>query len=399
MGRGSATMSPVTIQLALPGYRIIRFESNTLMRVFVEALEAPRLCPCCGGDRLRSKGRYERRVQDLACFVNPSELVIRCRRYRCVDCGKSSVQRLPGIMPGRRSTERWRERIYELHGDGICASVLAKRVGAAAATVGRIYAQFTERKAKERLSVDCPRVLGIDEHTLHRGQRFATTFCDLKRHRVFDISPGKSEAELAPYLGTLRGRDRVRVVCIDLSNPYRSMIRRWFPRAAIVADRFHAIRLVGLHLLKLARQLCPALGWNRAWIGVLRMRSDRLHCAQKQRLAKLLAEHPALEGIYALKEKLCSLLRLKHQGKRACRAHARSLLELIETLRQSRLEHACTLAKTLSDWTEEIVRMWRFTKNNGITEGFHRKMKLIQRRAYGFRSFPNYRLRVIAQCG
>jgi hypothetical protein len=30
---------------------------------------------------------------------------------------------------------------------------------------------------------------------------------------------------------------------------------------------------------------------------------------------------------------------------------------------------------------------------------FHRKMKLIQRRAYGFRNFENYRLRVIAQCG
>jgi len=34
-----------------------------------------------------------------------------------------------------------------------------------------------------------------------------------------------------------------------------------------------------------------------------------------------------------------------------------------------------------------------------ITEGFHRKMKLIQRRAYGFKNFNNYRLRVIAQCG
>ena len=32
-------------------------------------------------------------------------------------------------------------------------------------------------------------------------------------------------------------------------------------------------------------------------------------------------------------------------------------------------------------------------------KGFHRKMKLIQRRAYGFRNFQNYRLRVIAQCG
>jgi transposase len=57
------------------------------------------------------------------------------------------------------------------------------------------------------------------------------------------------------------------------------------------------------------------------------------------------------------------------------------------------------LANTLKSWQEEIACMWRFTKNNGITEGFHRKMKLIQRRAYGFRNFNNYLLRVIAQYG
>ncbi|HCX3394755.1 TPA: transposase [Legionella pneumophila] len=31
--------------------------------------------------------------------------------------------------------------------------------------------------------------------------------------------------------------------------------------------------------------------------------------------------------------------------------------------------------------------------------GFHRKMKLIQRRAYGFRNFENYRVRVRVLCG
>jgi transposase len=191
--------------------------------------------------------------------------VITCRRYVCLGCGKSFVQPLPAIMPGRRTSEPWRAAIYERHDDGICASVLAKRERSSAATVGRIYAQFTERKAKERLSLDCPRVLGIDEHTLHKGQRFATTFCDLKNHRVFDISAGRSESELAGYLGGLRGRERVRVVCIDLSNTYRSLVRRWFPRAAIVADRFHAIRVVGYHLMRLARQVVPQLGWNRGW--------------------------------------------------------------------------------------------------------------------------------------
>jgi transposase len=39
--------------------------------------------------------------------------------------------------------------------------------------------------------------------------------------------------------------------------------------------------------------------------------------------------------------------------------------------------------------------MWRFSKTNGITEGFHNKMEMISRRAYGFRNFENYRLRVL----
>jgi transposase len=392
-------MSPVTIPLTLSGYRIIRFERNTLVRVHVEVLDAPRQCPCCGGGRLHSKGRYERRARHQACFGHPSELVVNCRRYVCLECRRSFVQDLPGIRPGRRSTEPWRQEIFERHHLGICASALAAREGLGEATVGRIYAEFTERKARERQSLDCPHVLGIDEHTLHRGMRFATTFCDLKNRRVFDVSPGRSEAELQGYLRSLRGRDKVRVVCIDLSSSYRALVRRWFPNAAIVADRFHAIRVVSLHLMRLARQLCPQLGWNRAWLGLLRTRADRLGPDKRQRLVQLFAEHPVLEGIYALKDRLCRLLALKTQNKVSCRHHIRALLGYIDTLRQDRLEPALTLAKTLTDWMQEIVRMWRFSKNNGITEGFHRKMKLIQRRAYGFRSFSNYRLRVIAQCG
>ena len=289
--------------------------------------------------------------------------------------------------------------MYRRHDDGICASRLSQREHLGQATVGRIYAQFTERKAKERLSQDCPRILGIDEHTLHRGQRFMTTFCDLKKHRIFDISPGRSEPELAGYLSTLRGRDRVRVVCIDLSNSYRLLVKRWFPRARIVADRFHAVRVAGLHLMRVARQLCPDLGWNRAWLGLLRSRAHRLNPDQRKNLEMLFARHPALQGVYELKERLFTLLCMKNQSPAQCRDNAAQLFGFIETLRSSGLEAAATLAKTLSEWTEEIGCMWRFTRNNAITEGFHRKMKLIQRRAYGFRSVSNYRLRVLAQCG
>jgi transposase len=53
---------------------------------------------------------------------------------------------------------------------------------------------------------------------------------------------------------------------------------------------------------------------------------------------------------------------------------------------------------TLHDWRDEIATMWRFTRNNGITEGFHTKMKLLQRQAFGLRNFENYRLRVKVLC-
>ena len=393
-------MSPMMTELTLSGYRTIQVERKQVeVRFYLEAEETPRVCPCCGGDRLRSKGRYQRSVRHLDCCGLECWLQIECRRWRCVGCERSFVQPLPGITPRRHSTESWREEMYRRHDDGICASRLSRREHLGQATVGRIYAQFTERKAKERLSLDCPRILGIDEHTLHRGQRFMTTFCDLKKRRVFDISPGRSEPELAGYLSTLRGREKVRMVCIDLSNTYRLLVKRWFPRARIVADRFHAVRVAGLHLMRVARQLCPDLGWNRAWLGLLRSRAHRLSLDQRQNLETLFARHPALQGVYELKERLFSLLCLKNQSPAQCRDNAMQLFGFIETLRDSGLEAAATLAKTLSEWTEEIGCMWRFTRNNAITEGFHRKMKLIQRRAYGFRSVSNYRLRVIAQCG
>ena len=43
--------------------------------------------------------------------------------------------------------------------------------------------------------------------------------------------------------------------------------------------------------------------------------------------------------------------------------------------------------------------MWRFTRNKGITEDSHNKTELINRQAFGFRNFQNYRLRVKVLCG
>jgi transposase len=392
-------MSPPS-EIGIKGYRILRYQSKPTLELFVQPIqERPPACPCCGGDRLHSKGRYVRRARHLESFGRFTRLRVTCRRFRCLECAKSFVQPLPGILPGRHSTEPFRERIYRDHHDGICGTRLAKLAELGSATVERIYHQFTRRKASERISLQCPEVLGIDEHTLHKGCRFATTFCDLKRHRVFDIAEGKSSPDLQSFLRSLQGRDKVRVVCIDMSASYRSLVERYFPKARIVADRFHVIRLIQHHFMELCRQVAPILKHHRGWLAALRKHPGRLTNTQSQRLKEIFGHCPAIQPLYDQMQRLCSLMRKRHQKKRQCRELAPRLIQIINQLAHSGFSPLVTLANTLRDWQEPIACMWRFTKNNGITEGFHRKMKLIQRRAYGFRNFNNYRLRVIAQCG
>jgi hypothetical protein len=98
--------------------------------------------------------------------------------------------------------------------------------------------------------------------------------------------------------------------------------------------------------------------------------------------------------IYRFKQRLCYLLLKKHRNRKQCEALVPRFLRAVYQLRPAGITQLVQLGHTLAAWSEEIVAMWRFTRNNAITEGFHNKMELISRQAYGFRNFQNYRLRV-----
>ncbi len=111
-----------------------------------------------------------------------------------------------------------------------------------------------------------------------------------------------------------------------------------------------------------------------------------------------LGDRPALEVIYRFKQRLCYLLLKKHKTKGQCQKLIPRFLRAVHQLRHSGLAQLVTLGDTLHAWSEEIVRMWRFTRSNKITERFHNKMETISRQAYGFRNFENYRQRVQVLC-
>lgn len=301
-------------------------------------------------------------------------------------------------MPRKRATEPFRRSVFVAHYDGINRRRLAQRQGISGATVERWFQDFLRRELAERRGAACPRVLGIDEHFFSKKDGYATTFCDLRAHSVFDVVLGRSQAALEHYLANLPGKDRVRVVCMDLASVYRAIVRKHFPHAKIVADRFHVIRLINHYFLACWRDIDPTGSKHRGLLSLMRRHRHNLKPEQKIKLEAYFDRFPALREIYRFKQRLCYLLLKKHRTRKQCGHLANRFLRALQDLRHSGLAQLVQLGLTLTSWAAEIATMWRFTRNNGITEGFHTKMEVLQRQAYGFRNFNNYRIRVKIMC-
>ena len=355
-------------------------------------------CPVCKGIKLRTKDLILRKVRHESIGVRNTWLHLTLKKYHCLKCGRYFRARVPGLRPYRRSTEMFRREIFRDHRDGISQTQLNKNRDIGSATIERWFHEILELKERTFSNRACPRVLGIDEHFFNKKVGFITTLCNLEKHKIFDLLKGRSEKSLANALRKLKGRNRVRVVCIDLSVTYRSIIRKYFPNAKIVSDRFHVIKLVQQHFLNTWRILDPIGRKNRGLVSLIRRKPVNLKEEQKVKLKEYFKQYPAIGMIYDAKVSICELLNLKTQNVKSVKKLIPQFLKWIDLLRDTPFPPLQTLADTLESWQEEITRMWRFSKNNGITEGFHNKMELIQRRAYGFRNFENYRLRVIVLC-
>lgn len=355
-------------------------------------------CVDCNSTFLRTKDRITRKLRHESIGRRNCFLILSVKKYKCEICGRYFRTRIPGVQPYRRSTEMFRREVFHDHKDGISQAQLRDNHKIGSATVERWFHDMLGLKKRMISNRSCPRVLGIDEHFFSRKDGYATTLCDLKKHRVFDVIKGRSEKSLASALNKLKDRDKVKVVCIDLSVTYRSIVRKYFPNAKIVADRFHVIRMVQYHFLETWKVLDPEGRKNRGLLSLMRRKPENLKDTQKEKLSQYFKENESVRVIYEAKVKLCELLNIKTRTCKQARKLIPKYLDWVKLLKDTPLGQLVTLGETLENWQDEIVRMWRFSKNNGITEGFHTKMKLIQRRAYGFRNFENYRLRVIVLC-
>lgn len=391
-------MPKYNLILNLPGFSIEKVSGYQPLILEVVYTRISRCCHC-GSKKVRKKSNNLREVAHE--LIGHRRTILRFKAFKlyCHTCKRYGNQQYPGIAKHQRSTERLQSEVFHSHTKGVSQKDLASSYKKGKATIERWYQRRYRIEHQELLNRACPSVLGIDEHFFSKKEGFATTLCDLRKHKIFDVVLGRSAQDLSAYLKELPGKEKVKVVCMDLSSTYRSLVKKYFPNALIVADRFHVIRLMQHQCMMTYRELVPQIKNNRGILALLRTRPDNLTLEKTMKRDSFLAQHPAIEAIYHFQQQLHQLLMHKALNQSKCREIIPVFLEMLDSLIQSPFKALAALGRTLTSWKDEVARMWRFTKSNGITEGFHRKMKLIQRRAYGFRNFENYRLRVKVLCG
>ena len=236
-------MSHAGTILGLSELEVERVDRDDTIRVYARPTKRPR-CIHCEHDGVKIKATYQRTLKHTRQGNQLLTLHLKAPKYHCPRCHRYFRHRFQGVRPRYRSTEAFRLEVFEAHEGGVSQRKLSQTHDSSPATVERWYQGFLEQKRSEMSNRPCPQVLGIDEHFFTRRRGYATTLVDLRNHKVFDVVPGRSESSLRGYLRRLPGREKVKVIVMDLSETYRSIARRYFVNGNLKLTPFGSISAI-----------------------------------------------------------------------------------------------------------------------------------------------------------
>jgi transposase len=388
-----------------PGEVIIRIETDAKLVG----------CPRCGVVAT-AQDRMAVEYRDLAAFGRPARLVWRKRRWRCEEAAcqeRTWTETSPAFSARCLLTNRaGLECCLQVGLNARPVAQMARELGVCWDTVMAAVREHGQPLVDDPERVGEVRQLGVDETNWLTATRehptlFATGIVDLERRIVIDVVAGNSAADLGCWLDSRpeSWRNRIRVVATDLAESYRAALQGRLDHAIRVADPFHVVRIANRCLDQVRRRV------QQATLGHRGRKRDPLY-----RIRKLMvtgAEHLDERGL----DRMLLGVRLGDPDDEVLGAwlakesvrdvYLAGSLEDAELLLDKAVLGCAedqggevrALGRTLARWRTEILNRHRTGASNGPTEGLNLLVKKVKRAGHGFRSFANYRLRILLHAG
>lgn len=373
----------ITVELQLPGLRVLGVHEDAwAIEVVAQYAVVAVPCPKCGGLTREAHDWRQQRKQDADLWGKSVYVLLWKRRFRCRPCMKVFTEDDPVCGRRRRTTKRLREHIATQAEEATVRTVARwHRV-----SEGLVQRSWLEAHAIVQAPSKPHVYLGLDGFCVRRPGTMWTGLWDLETRSPVAVVPGERKRDTQALLELHADRQTVRAVSIDLSEAYRQAVQTALPYAAVVADKFHVIALASRALREVhGERRRPG---NDAWL--LQRAVERLGDDDKRRLVTLLQRDHVLRRAWMLKEELRTLYR----ASTAARADD-ALHRWITEAGASGLRPFVRTATTLTRWRTEVLNYWQHPITSAVVEGKHNRVKVLKRRAYGYRNQQTFLLRIL----
>lgn len=365
--------------------------------VHLEKKSELRRCADCGSGLVIKKGRICRTLKTVPIGGRRACFVVHLHRLWCWQCGSLKLEPLLLAFPKRRWTKSLGRYVIDLMRFMTIEDV-ACHLGMSWDTVKEIHQWALRRKFGKR-RVRHLQYLGVDEIAVRKGHRYMTIVLDLLSGAIVWAAEDRSEEALEPFLRKLkRGGARIKAIAMDMCLPYISAVQKHYGSEVIVFDHYHVISAYNKKLDEIRRQQFAAnspLHYD-VFVGTrfLLLKGQEKIADDKEakaRLDQLLRINQPLCMAYILKEELRQLWNCQH------REEAQQYLQDWSSKAWSTgIPLLTKFVNTLNAHRTGILNYFDHRISTGKVEGTNNKIKVLKRKAYGFRDMEYFKLRLYA---
>jgi transposase len=380
------------------GYRYKRtyfVEGN--MVFFLEKNPSSLRCPCCKGWHVIRRGGVPRWFHTLPIGRKQVYIALHIPRVECLSCGIVRQIDIGFADPRRTYTKAFERYVLELSRHMTIQDV-ARHLGISWDMVKDIQKRYLSKQYSQPRLKNL-KLIAIDEISIGRGHRYLTVVLDLSSGAVVFVGDGKGADALFPFWKRLKSsRAKIDAVAMDMSPSYISAVSANLPKATIVFDHFHIVKMFNDKLSELRRDLQreaedadKSVLKGTRWLLLKNPKNLRPDRNEPQRLEAALQLNKPLATAYYLKEDLRQLW--SQEDKESA---AGFFDDWIAQARSAGVKMLDDFADTLENHRIGILAYYDYPISTGPLEGTNNKIKTLQKQAYGFRDMEFFKLKIYA---
>ncbi|MDO8699438.1 MAG: ISL3 family transposase [Rhodoferax sp.] len=356
-------------------------------------------CPECARECSIHDCAPERTWRHLDTMQFTTLVRARAPRANCPEHGVKTMP-VPWAAPQGRFTLLFERFAVEVLLASATVSQGCQLLGIGWETAHEFMRRAVER-GLERRQLEGLRHLGMDEKSFGRGQSYITLLTDLEQSRVLDVVEERTIEAAGRLWQTLTPEQKqgVEAVAVDMWEPFIQTIEREVPEADIVHDKFHVSKYLGEAVDKVRRQEHKDLmaqgdetlkGSRQLWL----YNPENFSEEQRSEFAALKDLNLKVARAWAAKELFTQFWEYQAEG-----WARRFFKDWFGWVSRSRLQPVIEVAQMLKRHLDNLLTYLKHHITNAVTEGLNSKIQAIKSAARGFRSFHNYRIRILFFCG